>query len=82
MELKRNTESVGTVEHVEWKDQQDGANRVAFMAPFEFDWNEQQENFLELQGEDGGRYVLTRIVEADEGSTGTWVIADCKSLAG
>jgi len=48
MKLRCNTQAVGEVEHVEWKDREEGASRVAFMAPFDFDWNEQQENYLEL----------------------------------
>lgn len=82
MEFRCNAEPVGDVEHVEWKQQGEDVRRVAFMAPFEFDWEGQQQNFLELEGDDGDRYVLTRIVEADEGSTGAWVIADCKALGG
>jgi hypothetical protein len=82
MEFRCNAESVGGIEHVEWKQQDDGARRIAFMAPFEFDWEAQQHNFLEIEDDEGNRYVLTRIIEADEGSTGAWVIADCKALAG
>lgn len=82
MKLRCNAQAVGEVEHVEWKDREEGASRVAFMAPFDFDWDEQQENYLELEDDEANRYVLTRIVEADEGSTGAWVIADCKALGG
>lgn len=81
MKLLRNSQEVGTVESVEIKEEASGgsAGRLTFMAPFDFDWSSADADFLELKS-DENRYMLPTIREADEGTTGYFVVADYKPL--
>lgn len=80
MEVHCNGEAVGGVEHVEWKKETDDGGTVTFHAPFEFDWETRQNEFLELAAPDGRRYILSTLRRIDEGSTGTFVVAEYKPL--
>jgi len=81
MKLLRNRQEVGNVESVEIKEEAEAGNpgRLTFMAPFDFDWDTANQDFLELKSDDT-RYMLPTIREADEGSTGYFVVADYKPL--
>ncbi len=84
MHLNCNGESIGNVEHVEWKekevDQKGGT--VTFMAPFDFDWEARQNAFLELADDDDDeRYILHQIKNIDRGGAGTFIVARYKEMA-
>lgn len=81
MDFYCNSQKVGSVEHVEWKAEDDGEGTVTFMAPFDFDWSEHSDSYLELLAEDGSeRYILQEIRRADEGAGGRFVVAEFKSI--
>lgn len=81
MELHCNGEPVGDVEHVEWKKETDEGGTVTFHAPFDFDWEQRRNDFLELaESDDGHRYMLSTVRRFDEGATGTFVVAEYKPL--
>lgn len=81
MELHCNSQKVGSVEHVEWKSEDDGEGTVTFMASFEFDWSENKDAYLELLSEDGSeRCILQEIRRADEGAGGQFIVAEFKRI--
>jgi hypothetical protein len=51
------------------------------MAPFDFDWSDHTDDYLELKDDDGStRVMLSTIKQVDEGSTGSFVVATYKPL--
>lgn len=83
MDLYCNGQSVGSIEHVEWKEEGDEGGTVTFMVPFDFDWDANQGAFLEIAEPDGDtRYMLPQIKRIDEGGTGDFVVARYKQIGG
>lgn len=81
MDLYCNSREVGTVEHVEWKSESDGEGTVTFMVPFDFDWSEHSDSYLELLADDGSdRCILQEIRRVDEGAGGDFVVAEFKRI--
>ena len=75
-----NGQPVGSPEHLEWKEESNGGT-VTFMAPFDFDWSDHTDDYLELKDDDGStRVMLSTIKQVDEGSTGSFVVATYKPL--